>query len=1082
MSDVNCTQTILSLLRRLPGRVRGQWVDRASSIICQRREPNFNDLCKFIKEKAESASTLYGQEFANESKAKGNTHGKGSKGNDRGRKLSSFATQGNTSTQSEPKNKETSHGFKGSGSTPKPCSLCKGNHFISNCSKFIQLNLKERETFIRTNRLCFNCFKYGHAARKCRSDPQCTQCNGKHNDLVHDANRNSSNQANEIKHDSSAEVADTNVHCTSSQVEGVALRIVPVCIDYHGKSVETYALLDSGSDVTLCDERLLKELNVTGSPRSYSICTLNQTRIEQGCQFSLTVNSIDKSQSVSLESVLSINHLPVSLANLPSESAINRWPHLSGISFPKINAREVTLLIGSDVPEVFWSLEERRGKPKEPYAIRSLLGWTLQGPLGTSNVSSNFQVNFQRADLLEAQMERMWKTDFADSVSDVRTGMSVEDRQALHCMETSVTKQDGKYMVALPWRHDPQFLPNNRCVAEARLRHLKRKLSSDDQLKQSYEKTINEYIEKGYAVKVNDEQSIQHATNAVWYLPHHPVQNPNKPGKVRVVFDCAAKYQGTSLNDNLLQGPDLMNSLVGVLIRFRQDQIAVVGDIEAMFHQVKVTPNNTNYLRFLWWTGGNLNEPPDEYCMTVHLFGATSSPSCTAFCLKKAAEDNKHSFSSEAVATVNRNMYVDDCLKSVPNPTEGIKLVDELRTMLQIGGFRLTKWVSNNREVLDSIPASERASSVADLALDDKLPYEKTLGVRWNIDSDVFTFSVNAKEKPATRRGILSVASALYDPLGLVAPVSLIPKLMLQDFCRAGLDWDDKISDEQEAQWHDWLDSLHNLSNLSIDRCFKPEEFNEDAVVELHHFADGSEKAYGAASYLRIYDANQVRCSLVIGKARLAPIKTISIPRLELSAAVVAVRLHKFIMEELDLKVNKTVFWSDSVSTIQYIRNRTKRFKTFIANRLAIIHDVTKPTDWKYVPSDLNPADLASRGIQPNEPSKLHYWLKGPEFLNTTHHNYPEQPENLPPIDDSDCELKKSAYFISQNGLTEIINRHSSWTSLKMSFAWLLRYKQFCCKKYLRRKVPLPTGRITTKELENAEVEILKTCATNIIC
>lgn len=1080
MSDVNSTQTLRCIVKRLPSKIRGEWVDKADWLIQKNKDPVFEDLCDFIKHRARVSSTMYGQEFADDSKIKSQTQGKTNKGYDRGKRLSSFATQSCTVTQSEPKeakSKESVHTDKSPAFKPRPCSMCKGDHFISKCSKFIELKLNERETFIRSNRLCFNCLKYGHSARECRGQPQCNKCKGKHNDLVHNKNRIKGHQTNQVKENSSDDqVTEANVHCTNNQVQNVALRIIPVCIDYRGKSIETYALLDSGSDVTLCDERLLKELDIRGSPRAFSISTINQTsHIEEGCQVSLTVRSINNSESVCLENVLSVKHLPISLANLPSASAINRWPHLSGISFPKINASQVTLLIGSDVPEVFWTLEERRGKPKEPYAIRSLLGWTLQGPLGTPHATSDFQVNFQQADLLEAQMERMWKTDFSDSISDTKTGMSVEDRQALQCMETTVTTHDGKYMVALPWRHNPMHLPNNRVVAEARLRYLKRKLNSDANLKEAYANTVNDYIHKGYAAKVDDRQSTEEKPSGVWYLPHHPVHNPNKPGKLRVVFDCAAKYQGTSLNANLLQGPDMMNNLVGVLIRFRQDPIAIVGDIEAMFHQVKVTRDDINYLRFLWWTDGDLNKPPDEYCMTVHLFGATSSPSCTAFCLKKTAEDNKHSFSSEAVAAVHRNMYVDDCLKSVSKPTEGIKLVEELRTMLQRGGFRLTKWVSNSREVLDSIPASEKAPSVANLTLDDKLPYEKTLGLQWNIESDVFSFNVNLKEKPATRRGILSVTSSLYDPLGLVAPVILLPKLMLQDFCRAGLGWDDQISAVDEVEWHHWLESLTELSTLSIDRCFKPQQFSKDAVVELHHFADGSEKAYGAASYLRVYDTNNVRCSLIIGKARLAPIKTISIPRLELSAAVVAVRLHKLILDELDLKVNKTVFWTDSVSTIQYIRNKKKRFKTFIANRLAIIHDVTEPADWKYIPSEINPADLASRGIQPSEKSKLKYWLEGPEFLKSKDNHFPAQPENLAPIDENDCELKRTTLFnTTRNGVTELIHRHSSWHSLKKSFAWLLRYKQFCCKTYLRRTVSLPTGRITTKELEHAEVEILK--------
>ena len=178
----------------------------------------------------------------------------------------------------------------------------------------------------------------------------------------------------------------------------------------------------------------------------------------------------------------------------------------------------------------------------------------------------------------------------------------------------------------------------------------------------------------------------------MWYLPHHPVLHPLKPDKTRVVFDCSAKYRGISLNDKLLQGPDLTNSLVGVLTRFRQEHVAMMADIESMFHQVRVTPEHCDALRFLWWPEGDLNQQPKDYRMQVHLFGATSSPSCANFRLRRTAEDNEEKFSRDVIETVKQNFYVDDCLKSVKTEDTAIILADQLSKLLQKGGFRLTKW------------------------------------------------------------------------------------------------------------------------------------------------------------------------------------------------------------------------------------------------------------------------------------------------------------------------------------------------------------------------------------------------------
>ena len=283
---------------------------------------------------------------------------------------------------------------------------------------------------------------------------------------------------------------------------------------------------------------------------------------------------------------------------------------------------------------------------------------------------------------------------------------------------------------------------------------------------------MQECIDEGHAEKVPRED-LNVKDRPIWYLPHHAVTHPLKPNKVRVVFDCAAKFEGVSLNDELMQGPDLANSVVGVLIRFRQEPVAVVADIQGMFHQVRVEPKDCDTLGFLWWTNGDLQAEPEEYRMTKHIFGATSSPSCANFCLKKTATLNQKEFDSETVKTIDKNMYVDDLMKSVNDTKLAVRLVNQLREILAKGGFRLRKWLSNDRRVLKEIPESDRADSVKNLDTEN-LPTGNALGLKWDAEKDKFVWSdfekimEQIKKKPTTRRTILSIVYSLFDALGFV--------------------------------------------------------------------------------------------------------------------------------------------------------------------------------------------------------------------------------------------------------------------------------------------------------------------------
>ena len=217
---------------------------------------------------------------------------------------------------------------------------------------------------------------------------------------------------------------------------------------------------------------------------------------------------------------------------------------------------------------------------------------------------------------------------------------------------------------------------------------------------------------------------------------------------------------------------------------------------------MRVAPDDCYALRFLWWPNDDLSKEPVDYQMLVHLFGATSSPSCVSFCLKKTASDNQGDFDVETITTVDWNFYVDDCLKSVPATDKAARLSGQLRGLLSRGGFRLTKWISNDRNVIATVPVTERAPSVVNLDLED-LPVECTLGVQWAVETDNFNFRIMDERKALTSRGILSVVSSMYNPLGFVVPIILPAKSLLQSLCKQKYGWDEEISQADSTVWQE---------------------------------------------------------------------------------------------------------------------------------------------------------------------------------------------------------------------------------------------------------------------------------------
>lgn len=289
----------------------------------------------------------------------------------------------------------------------------------------------------------------------------------------------------------------------------------------------------------------------------------------------------------------------------------------------------------------------------------------------------------------------------------------------------------------------------------------------------------------------------------------------------------------------------------------------------------------------------------------------------------------------------------------------------------------------------------------------DSLSVERVLGVEWNIKSDSFKFKIVLKDRPLTRRGILSTVSSIFDPLGMLSPVVLTAKRILRDLCRTGMGWDDTVPEPVSKEWLEWLQQLHLLDRFEVSMCMKPPGFGEVTSVQLQHFCDASEHGYGTVTYLLLKTKNkEIHNAFVMEKARVAPLKCVTIPRMELVAATMASRIDMLWKKELKIDLLDSVFWTDSTSVLKYIGNETSRFKVFVANRVSQILKASGPVQWRYVDTSSNPADMASRGVRVDVFTADATWVSGPDFLLHPESKWPVEKEDLKQLSPDDPEVK----------------------------------------------------------------------------
>ncbi len=610
-------------------------------------------------------------------------------------------------------------------------------------------------------------------------------------------------------------------------------------------------------------------------------------------------------------------------------------------------------------------------------------------------------------------------------------------------------------------------------------------------MEKDYLEFLGKVIERGHAVPVpqsevpskreGEPKQASVKPGKVWYLPHFGIYHPKKPDQIRVVFDSSCEYEGASLNKELLVGPDLMNSLLGVLMRFRQENVGVMCDIEQMFHSFYVNPSYRDFLRFLWFKDNDPSQEIIEYRMIVHLFGNSPSPAVATFGMRKAADDGEEECGAKVRKFICEDFYVDDGLTSQTTDEDAINLVKRAQAALSAANLRLHKVASNSITVMEAFPAEDRATVVRDLDLrQDVLPSQRTLGVQWDLQRDTLTFSVCLPDKPFTRRGVLSVVNSIYDPLGLATPVILVGKLLLQQLVILGkkkqgdkpLGWDDPLPADLSLRWQCWKNELPALENVSASRCYHPKGFGHVTRSEIHAFSDASKDAIATAVYLKqVNEKGEIGVSLAFSQCKVAPTQPTSIPRLELCAAVLATQAVGKLKKELDIGIHKVTFYKDSKVVLGYIKNDIRRFHIYVANRVQAIRNMSEPDQWRYIDTSTNPADLATRGITVKALLESN-WLQGPPFL------WESSPISLPDhdligdIDENDPEVK-AHLTASQKTLglgSKRFDRFSEWSTLQRAIAKLIM-KANRCKKKSDPQTPQPTQE--TDESSNNDIPAL---------
>lgn len=774
------------------------------------------------------------------------------------------------------------------------------------------------------------------------------------------------------------------------------------------------ALCDTGSQANLIKRSAIKYLDSETKPLHGSIVGIgaNPVRIRRKIRVSIQPWFAEKNENKFDVSFMvlpkSSNWSPIfPNQDVPCEIIAKKLqPNLADPLFWRANG--VSLLLGIE----FWAtaIEGMAFRlSKSVLCQESALGNLILGRINANDcvkqdiIEEKSQIYAVNVSELEKIMKKFW--EFEDL--PLCTNKSVEDEIVEQMFkEKHFRDESGRHVVSIPMKPMVQELGSSREIALRRFLMQEKRFARDECFRAEYIEKMRENIKNGYMIEASFEPK---PGEMVYYIPHHGVHTSNK---FRVVFDasCPTKL-GISLNDAQFVGPKLQRNLYETFMRFRRHKIAISADIKSMFLQVRINKNQWNLQRIFWRESPK--QPLKEYFLVVVTFGLASSPYLAVRSMLEGAASMECSY-PEAVHSIRNDFYMDDFTTGASNEEQAIKLAKELKLVLADSGFNLCKWRSNSERLIHELKG-EISSTVSF----DENDETSVLGLKWITSTDEITYEVREPimSEQLTKRTILGKIGRLYDPNGFIAPVITLAKILMQELWNSKLGWDEQVPNEIAKQWNALWERILNLEKIRIPRWFG---MSNDVQLQLHGFADSSVKCYGCAIYLRIEKLNgESECHLIASKSKVAPIKKVSIPRLELAAAEMLSELFVTVRDAMELQTVPYRLWSDSTTAIQWIHKPLHELKVFVANRVKKIREVSNENDWYHVRTANNPADLISRGLLPSELIKNSLWWNGPKWLSEPQSQWPE-PLDIrasPPSIDVQTELKVHSISIQKKKL-----------------------------------------------------------------
>ncbi|XP_075743772.1 uncharacterized protein LOC142802692 [Rhipicephalus microplus] len=976
----------------------------------------------------------------------------------------------------------------------KGCLFCSsGCHESGDCDA--EMSAADKREMLKRENRCFRCTVKGHTSRECRKAKwlRCANCSGKHLTAMCDPDFREYRGSGEQNASSPPATGQATVLKSSLGSEEKFM-----CMEGHRfllqtarawtvgphKSTLVRLLLDGGSQRTFIHRKLSErlQLNVLGEEElkiyafgDKSAITRTKARLVE-----LWLQSQYDGKRARVEAL----EVPCICADIMAAPLKSVLLELSKFGLPVADVAQgdgsenIDLLIGADH---YWEIVTGSTKrlTSKLMAVETAFGWTVQGQVGAKRSPGGcpsvagvmrVAVSEQTNKEISAQLRSFWELEHIG----IKEHEPARHQDAIqqHYKET-VKFEHGRYTVSFPWKPMVDELDDNYECAAKRLRANTTRLLKGDSLIVEYDACIREYIEKGYAEPANKHCSA--SEGPVYYMPHQAVvRQESLTTKVRVVFDASSSAKDRlSLNDVLESGPKLNPELIDLLINFRTYNIGIVADIEKAFLQISLSEGDRNAVRFLWYAAtpkkGEELPAVAAYRMTRVPFGVTSSPFLLAATLRHHLEGLPEQY-AETANILRSHLYVDDLVTGVDTLEQGKVLCQESSDILSQAGMRLHKWMSNDHDLVNFIEDGNVAKRNANAELPAAT---KVLGVGWNAHTDNFEYNLTSlleflTTRADSKRFVLQVSARIFDPFGFIAPTTLYVKTMFQRLWELGAGWDDPLPELMQAEWKCWCEELQCIKAVSIPRIIARDFRDEKTEKVLHIFCDASPKAYGAVGYVACKSAQGIiNISLIMAKSRVAPLKRLSLPRLELMGALIGARLCHYVAKALNLQNAAAILWTDSTVAMHWIKGNAARWKPFVANRVSEVQALTDPEDWRHCPGLDNPADLITRGILPSALLESELWWRGPHWLHKDKTHWPTTGEQSPGAVECHLEERKVTVMPVISSPFEAVlkvEEFSSCSRVVRLTAWVRRFVNNCRRGKERKGGPLRAEEVIDAE------------------